>query len=212
MTAQLRDEKPLGSGQVGVLLSTGDRLVLRDDGRWPDEQAGDGVFTGAFRAPEVTGMQPLELRVEARGRRAGSETFARLATAAVMVTKPAGGLASEGVEVSPEAFKVSLLPAQGRFRVELLFVANGMTFAWAQEGVQLAGQGREVSVPRPPESLGAELAVVRLLNLDTLGVEAEREVPLVLLAAAPDFRVMRQKAQPLPPSKAEAARRFGDNP
>jgi hypothetical protein len=101
VTAQLRDEKPLGSGQVGVLLSTGDRLVLRDDGRWPDEQAGDGVFTGAFRAPEVTGMQPLELRVEARGRRAGSETFARLTTAAVMVTKPAGGLASEGVEVTP---------------------------------------------------------------------------------------------------------------
>jgi hypothetical protein len=210
VTAELADERAVRRAQVLARLSNGKQLLLRDDGEPPDARAGDGVFTGAFTAPEVAGFAPVELRVEAGGQRWDGTPFARVATAAVMVTKPASGVAPEGVQVAPEALAVPLLPASGRFRVEVLYAAGQTAFAYAQEEVQLAGEAAAVSVPRPRETWGADKALVRLLNLDTLGVEAELEVPLTPLGPAPDFRVLGQKAQPLPASKAEAARRFGD--
>lgn len=210
VTAALEDERPLRRGEVIARLSTGTLLVLKDDGTDPDVQAGDGVFTGAFTAPDVPGFGPVELRVEAGGQRWDGTPFARVATAAVMVTKPTSGVAPEGVQVASEALVVPLLPASGRFRVEVLYAAGHTAFAYAQEEVRLAGEAAAVSVPRPRETWGADKALVRVLNLDTLGVEAELEVPLLPLGPAPDFQVLSQKANPLPPSKAEAARRFGD--
>lgn len=212
VTAQLEDAMGAPSGQVVVHLASGGKLVLRDDGEAPDALAGDGVFTGVFVAPEVVGMQPLELRAEAKGRRRTGEPFARVASAAVMVTKPVGGLDLQGLQANVDSLTIPLLPAQGRFRVEVLYVASGMTFAWAQEEVALAGGGAQVQLPRPPETWGADRAVVRLLNLDSLGVEAEVELPLTPLAAPPDLRASAAAAQPLPASKAEAARRFGERP
>ncbi|MGC8916730.1 MAG: choice-of-anchor X domain-containing protein [Thermoanaerobaculum sp.] len=210
VTANVADDGPVAEAQVVARLSTGVRLALRDDGQGADEKGGDGVFTAAFVAPETPGMAPVELRVEAAGRRASGERFVRMAPAAVMVAKPASGIAERGVAVSPEALVVPLLPASGRFRVEVLYAAEGQSFAWAQEEVTLAGEGVAVTLPRPRESWGADKALVRLLNLDTLGVEAELELPLTPLSAPPDFRALAQRAPELPPSKAEAARRFGD--
>lgn len=212
VSAHVMDEAPLGRSQVVAALSTGARLVLKDDGQAPDERAGDGVFTAAFVAPEVTGMTPVELQVKAQGVRGKGEPFLRVAPAAVMVTKPTSGVADEGVSATPENLVVPLKPASGRFRVEVLYAAQGTTFAWAQEDVSLSGAAAQVTLPRPQETWGADTALVRLLNMDTMGVEAELEVPLTPLAAPPDFRVKAQAAPVLPPSKAEAARRFGNRP
>ncbi len=212
VAAQLVDEAPVVRARVVATLSTGVRLVLKDDGQAPDERAGDGVFTGAFLAPEVTGMTPVELQVEAVGVRGQGEPFMRVAPAAVMVTKATTGVAEEGVTVTPDSLVVPITPASGRFRVEVLYAAQGTTFAWAQEDLTLAGVGAQVRLPRPQETWGADTALVRLLNLETMGVEEELEVASTPLAAPPDFRVKAQAAPVLPPSKAEAARRFGDRP
>lgn len=212
VSAQLVDETPLARSQVVAALSTGGRLVLKDDGQAPDERAGDGVFTAAFVAPEVDGMAPVELQVRAQGVRGKGDPFMRVAPAAVMVANPTTGVADEGVSVTPENLVVPLKPGNGRFRVEVLYAAEGTTFAWAQEDVSLAGTAAQVTLPRPQETWGADTALVRLLNMDTMGVEAELEVPLTPLAAPPDFRAKMQTAPVLPPSKAEAARRFGDRP
>jgi hypothetical protein len=155
-------------------------------------------------------MAPVELQVKAAGVRGKGEPFMRVAPAAVMVTKPATGVADEGVSVSPENLVVPLKPATGRFRVEVLYAAEGTTFAWAQEEVNLSGNAAQVTLPRPQETWGADTALVRLLNMDTMGVEAELEVALTPLASPPDFRAKVQAAPALPASKAEAARRFGD--
>lgn len=210
VTARLADEVPLTQAQVVARLATGASVALRDDGQAPDAQAGDGVFTGSFRAPAATGMSPVELRVEAFGRRGNGQPFVRMAPAAVMVTEPASGIAGGRVEASPEALTVQLVPASGRFRVEAIYAADGTSFAWAQEEVTMNGQAAAVTLPRPRETWGADRVLVRLLNLDTLGVETEVETQLVPLAAPPDFRATAQAAPQLPPSKAEAARRFGD--
>lgn len=212
VSAQVVDEAPVARAQVVASLGNGARLVLKDDGQAPDQHAGDGVFTAVFVAPEVPGMQPVEVQVKAVGARAKGEPFMRVALAAVMVTKPATGIAEEGVSLGQENLVVPLKPATGRFRVEVLYAAQGTTFAWAQEDVNLSGAAAQVSLPRPQETWGADMALVRLLNMDTLGVEAELEVALTPLAAPPDFRVKAQAAPVLPPSKAEAARRFGDRP
>lgn len=211
VTAQVMDFAPVAQAFIAARLSTGGMVVLRDDGQGADKVAGDGVFTGSFVAPEVEGMQGVELWVEARGQRSLGERFARVATAAVMVTKPVGGLSQDPVIVGTDALEVGLLPATGRFRVEVIYAAAGTSFAWAQEEVQLSGQAAQVHVPRPEASWGADRALVRLLNLDTMGVEAEMEVPLMPLGAPPDFAALAQKMEPLPPSKSEAARRFGDS-
>ncbi|KDA53643.1 hypothetical protein EG19_05430 [Thermoanaerobaculum aquaticum] len=210
VSAQVVDEAPVAGAQVVATLSSGARLVLKDDGQAPDERAGDGIFTAAFVAPEVRGMAPVELQVKAAGVRGKGEPFMRVAPAAVMVTKPATGVADEGVSVSPENLVVPLKPATGRFRVEVLYAAEGTTFAWAQEEVNLSGNAAQVTLPRPQETWGADKALVRLLNMDTMGVEAELEVALTPLASPPDFRAKAQAAPALPASKAEAARRFGD--
>lgn len=210
VTAQVEDMEPVTQAFISARLSTGGTVVLRDDGQGVDKVAGDGVFAGSFLAPEVEGMQGVELWVEARGRRSRGERFARVASAAVMVTKPECGLAEDPVLVGTDALEVGLLPATGRYRVEVIYAASETSFAWAQEEVQLSGQAARVRVPRPEGSWGADKALVRLLNLDTMGVEAEVEVPLVPLASPPDFTAMAQKLETLPPSKIEAARRFGD--
>lgn len=210
VTAQVADMEPVTQAFMSARLSTGETVVLRDDGQGADKVAGDGVFTGSFLAPEVEGMQGVELWVEARGRRSLGERFARVATAAVMVTKPASGLAEDPVLVGTDVLEVGLLPATGRYRVEVIYAAGNTSFAWAQEELELSGQAAQVRVPRPEASWGADKALVRLLNLDTMGVEAEVEVSLVPLASPPDFTAMAQKLETLPPSKLEAARRFGD--
>ncbi|MGQ9835214.1 MAG: choice-of-anchor X domain-containing protein [Thermoanaerobaculaceae bacterium] len=211
VTAQVADMEPVAQAFITARLSTGGTVMLRDDGQGVDEVAGDGVFTGSFLAPEVEGMQGVELWVEARGRRSLGERFARVATAAVMVTKPAGGLSEDPVLVGTDALEVGLLPATGRYRVEVIYAAADTSFAWAQEELQLSGQAARVRVPRPKASWGADKALVRLLNLDTMGLEAEVEVPLMPLASPPDFAALAQKQETLPPSKLEAARRFGDS-
>ncbi|MFN3414420.1 MAG: choice-of-anchor X domain-containing protein, partial [Thermoanaerobaculum sp.] len=154
VSAELLDEAPVARAQVLATLANGTRLVLKDDGQTPDERAGDGVFTAAFVAPEVSGMTPLELQVKALGARAKGEPFMRVAPAAVMVTKPTSGIADEGVNVSPENLVVPLKPATGRFRVEVLYAAQGTTFAWAQEDVSLSGASAQVTLPRPQETWG----------------------------------------------------------
>ena len=211
VTAQLIDDEPVGQTRMTARLSTGTAVELRDDGQEADEKAGDGIFSGFFLAPEVSGMEGVELSVEARGRRAQGERFSRVATAAVMVTKPVGGLAEKPLSVGSDALEIGLLPATGRFRVEVIYAAEETSFAWAQEELQLSGQAAQVRVPRPRASWGADRALVRVLNLDTMGVEAEVELPLVPLAAPPDFTAFAQQANPLPPSKRDAARRFGDS-
>lgn len=212
VTAQVADVEPVAQASFSVRLSTGGAVILRDDGQGPDQVAGDGVFTGSFLAPEVEGMQGVELWVEARGRRSLGERFSRVATAAVMVTKPAGGLSDNPVIVGTDALEVGLLPATGRFRVEVIYGAFGTSFAWAQEEIQLNGRATRVRIPRPEATWGADKASVRLLNLDTMGVEAELEVSLMPLAAPPNFAALAQKIEAFPPSKKEAARRFGDTP
>lgn len=206
--ARLEDEHPVAAAEVQARLSNGENLILRDDGQGSDEKARDGVYTASFLAPTVSGMRPLELYVEARGRRGNQLPFARVATAATMVTKPQSGFAQGEIGVEPDRLEVKLLPARGRFRLEAIFAFGDVSFAWAQEDFSLEGVARAVALPRPEDTWGAEKVLLRLLNLDTFGVEAEQELALDPLAAPPDLQRLSREKVSLPPSKAEAARRF----
>ncbi|HWP94714.1 MAG TPA: choice-of-anchor X domain-containing protein [Gammaproteobacteria bacterium] len=209
----VRIEADLSSGMPRVAnvmarLEDGRSMRLRDDGRGGDRHARDGVYTAVFAAPAVAGHAAVLARLEARGTTAAGRAFARTASAAVMVTAPRTRIEPAGVRAWDDALEIPLAAAAGRFRVAAVYGRDTRALVQVSEDVVLNGAAAVVTLPRPPAAHAADRAVVRVLNLDNLGLEAERLVSLrPLLADIPDSQPRQPAA--LPASKAAAAERFG---
>ncbi|HET9679292.1 MAG TPA: hypothetical protein VFP95_01885 [Gammaproteobacteria bacterium] len=228
----------IASARVNANVRGMGPIALSDNGQGADLRANDDIFTGQFRAPTTPGLKNLRLRVDATGQLAGSTAFKRTAGAGIMVSASSAALGA--IQTAPDQLGIDLTGEPGRYRVEVIYGANGQTLAWANDTVTInanaaataylragdkknrpirhikrsaperfPGQpvAQHITLPRPDIAAAADQAVVRLLNLDTLALEAETLVELTPLTdVVPRF----QKPAPgLPDSKAEAARRFG---
>jgi sulfur carrier protein ThiS len=204
--AQLADSEALPHKNTFIKgkLSNGSAVKLADNGKGVDRIAGDGIFTGKFRAPNVKKMQSIKIQLEAKGQRGfGTDMIQRTGVASVMVTEPAGGFSND-VYADDGAIHVPLKAAQGKFRVSIIYAVNGKNLAWAEEDITLADENAELSIDHPQVAFGADQAVVRLLNFQTGGLEAEQLIQLQPNGEAPVRSNAQFAPKALPQSKQNA--------
>lgn len=204
--AQLADSEALPHKNTFIKgkFSTGGTVKLSDNGKGADRDAGDGIFTGKFRAPNVKKMKSIKIQLDAKGQRGfGNSSIQRTGVAAVMVTEAASGFQSD-VYADDQSIHVPLKAAQGKFRVSIIYAANGKNLAWAEEDITLADENADLSIEHPQVASGADQAVVRLLNFQTGGLEAEQLIQLQPNGKAPIRSNAQLAPKALPQSKQEA--------
>jgi len=202
--AQLADSEALSHQNTFIKgkFSDGGAIKLTDDGKGADKVAGDGIFTGKFRAPKVKKMKSVKIRLEAKGQRGFGSAIQRTGVASVMVTEAVSGFLND-IYADDQSIYVPLKAAQGKFRVSVTYAAKGKNLAWAEEDITLADENFDLAIDHPEVAFGADQAVVRLLNFQTGGLEAEQ-----LIQLQPNGEPVRSDAQfapkALPKSKQEA--------
>ncbi|MCP3942576.1 MAG: hypothetical protein GY710_13965 [Desulfobacteraceae bacterium] len=176
--AQLNDEDKIFHKdiQIRAKLATGHNFKLRDDGKKADKIAGDGVFSGKFTTPKVKGLQNIKVHLKAEGKRGSSANdFHRTCIISVMVTAQTSRFPYD-IQVNNTGILVPVQAAQGRYRLSVIYGAQGKKIAWAQKDFTLTGQDKKIQVNHPRQALGADQAVIRLLNYNTRGLEDEQLV------------------------------------
>ncbi len=210
ITARFKDEKTPGDTVVKAAVDEKNTLRLNDNGQDGDLIADDGIYSGTFTAPRVTGFQGMNIRFSAEGKRFNDVSFRRDAINTVMITEPRGKILKEKMSVNPNLVIVPIMAAEGNYRVEIIFGFNGTTLAYSRENIAHYGGIGNIELPMPQEALAANQAVVRLLNKDTLGLEEEFEISLTPTLPPPDFDTLSippRKSQ-MPNSKIQAAEKI----
>ncbi|BBB33502.1 hypothetical protein TTHT_2063 [Thermotomaculum hydrothermale] len=213
--ADLGDNVSSIKTMVKAVIKGGEIVYLKDDGEYPDEVKGDGIFTASIIADTDEPFKPEMVKVEAIGVTKDGTPFMRDATASFMVTNPTtfidGGVVEQGGSIV-----VPLAAAQGKYRVEIIFGNEDRALAYVRDDVELNGNSKNVVLPRPVEAFAANRAIVRVLNMETLGVEAEEEIFVHQFKDFDEDRfLLKQKRMQkpiLPKSKIDAAKKYGDNP
>jgi hypothetical protein len=206
VTAQIKDETLPAEADIIGFLSDQTSFNLRDDGMNGDASAGDGIFTGTFIAPAVEGFEGINIHFTAEGKRLDGLEFRRNALGSVMVTNPIGKVLKESIVTNTESISIPLKAAQGKFRVEVIFGVNGIALAYSREETVQTGEATTVILPLPQEALAADRAIVRLLNMENLGLEDEFEIQLTPTQAAPNFDANAPEIPQLPHSKSMAVK------
>ena len=200
---------------VKAIVKSGDIVYLKDDGEYPDEVKGDGIFTGRIIADTDKPFQPEMVKVEVIGVTKEGVPFMRNGTASFMVTNPTTFIDGDVVEAGG-SIVVPLAAAEGRYRVEVIFGNEDNALAYVRDDVVLNGNSKNVVLPRPAQAMAANRAIVRVLNMDTLGVEAETEIFVHQFKDFDEDRYLLKEKKMhkviLPESKRKAAEKYGDNP
>ncbi len=185
-------------------------FYLNDKGENGDAVANDGLYTATVTAPVVDGFEGVNVRFHAVGTRENGVVFNRDVVNSMMVTNSVSRVDSANVNVVGRSLQVPVKAANGRFRVEAIFGHNGTAFTYARKEVILSGNDAVVSLEMPELATSANHAIVRLLNIDTLGKEDEVEIALNPTSKAPDFDSLRFAPQALPASKVAAAKKHAN--
>jgi|CXWL01.1.fsa_nt_gi hypothetical protein len=177
-----------------------------------------GRYTTRIAPLAGEALSRLDLRLDASGDLADGTPFARTGLAGAMVTRAAADFDSAAVEWSGEGLRTEIAGASGRYRLEATFALAGAgsepaAVAYSREDFTLADGRRVVTLAVPPAAAGADRVALRLLNVDTLGLERETELdlavpgePLTATVGADGDR------QGLPVSKLRARQQFNEDP
>ncbi len=198
---------------VKAIVKGKDVIYLKDDGEYPDEVKGDGIFTASLIADTDEAFKPEMVKVEVIGVTKDGIPFMRNGTTSFMVTNPTTFIDGD-IVTTPATIELPLAAGEGRYRVEIIFGYDNYALAYVRDSVVLNGNGKTVVLPRPREAMAANRAIVRVLNMDTLGVEVEKEVFVQQFKDFDeDLYLLKEnkKIQRLPESKARAAEKYGDN-
>lgn len=205
--ARISDQKFPKSAILKATYGKGSNIALNDKGAGADQIAGDGIYTGTFKAPKVKGFKGLKIQFTATGKRFTDIDFQRDAVTNVMITSPVSKIEHKNIYVSQGTIQVPVKAANGRFRISAIYGYDDMALAYSNEDFTLKGNAGNISITIPESALSANKALIKLLNVDTLGLEDEVEISLTPSAPAPDkslIEMKRSKSNSLPPSKANA--------
>ncbi|MDX1442793.1 MAG: choice-of-anchor X domain-containing protein [Gammaproteobacteria bacterium] len=202
LTAQLPAD---AQAEVVARIRGVGKVALRDDGQGADLQAGDGIHTAMFAAPKVQGMREIVMRVDASGELGTGSAFRRTTSARSMVSESRISLSQADVRVDADALEFSLA-ATGRYRIEAVFGRDGQALAFAREqvGIEKSRNRPNIRLPRPPSAAAANEVVIRVLDMESMGLAAELSLPLT-----PQASTATMSAEPaieMPASKRAAAR------
>lgn len=209
--ADLSDKVYSPSVTVKSFLSNGKVVQLYDNGQNGDKIPNDGIFTGTFIAETENSFNGLNMRIDAEGQIKNGLPFKRTSSAAVMITSPQTEI--ENTIVNKDNITITLKEALGKYRVEIIFGKDNQSIAYARDNIKLNDENTTLSIERPNFSKSANKALVRVLNLETLGLEDEKIITLtpLLTDEKPIVNIKKElKIQSLPKSKLEAAKKFGD--
>lgn len=194
---ELEDEKNIPFTEVSVVLQ----------GRtYRARQTSNQKFVASFLAPPVKTIESIPIQVRASGMRFDKAPFKREEKIYVMVIRPQSGI--KKVFTGEQAdIGVEVLPANGHFRLNVIYGYKGKAIAFAEENFSLTKEGSttHILIKRPSIALVSDKALVKLLNRDTLGLEGQR-----VIALSPDREALKtfQMALPtvpvLPENKAKA--------
>jgi hypothetical protein len=204
------DEKLPLSGSVTAEFEGGS-IVLKDDGAAPDAVKNDGIYTGCFTAPKVDEFKTINLNVKGTGTRHNGVAFARTVSASVLVNPAGTEIDIAKIAVSKEAIVLPVSAADAfNARFEIIYGSGGTTTCWTKKELQVDDGSSSVSVPRSEESLSANRAVVRLLNMDSKGLECEFEIALTPFTAVTTLSRSAAAKASLPAGKKRAAALYGN--
>jgi len=204
VTARMSDEAALQYAEITAAPVGGSLFKLNDQGLDGDLLAGDGIYSGGFKAPAVDGFNGINIRFSAEGERHDGSRFLRNAISSVMVSQVRSGFVKENIAVSPVGLTVPVKASSDRYRVEVIFGNGETSLAFARENIEPSDATRLVSLPLPQSAAAADRALIRLLNRDTMGLEDETLIKLTPTQALPDLKTPAPTAVPLPPSKERA--------
>lgn len=182
---EFEDEQPIRTAEVSVVLK---------NYTYPAVQIEDQKYSVSFRAPPVKTRESFPVRVLAQGTRFNGNSFIREKNLRIMVIQPKSGL--KKVAALPQGdLKVEVFPANGHFRLEVFYGLKGKTIAFAEENFTLIPENTETTflIKRPNIALASDQALVKLLNMDTLGLEGQQAYTLV-----PDKIALRTFQMPVP--------------
>ncbi len=211
ITADLGKEVSPVKTFVKAIIKGDTEIELRDDGQYPDEVMGDGIFSGSIIADTDKAFDSKMVKIQVVGVTKDNVPFMRDASASFMVTSPTvyvdGVISDNGNSIT-----VPLSSAEGRYRVEVIYGHGENALAYVRDDIVLDGSAKQVVLPRPTQALAADRAVVRVLNMDTLGVEVDTEIPVVNLGDFNEekYRMKSVNENILPESKKKAAELYGD--
>ena len=211
VTAQIKDERLPAESVIKGMLVDQTSFNLLDDGLNGDETAGDGIYTGTFIAPSVEGFKGMNIHFTADGKRFDGIEFRRNVIGSVMVTNPVAKVLKEEIVLGAESIMIPLKAAHGKFRVEIIFGVNGTSLAYSREETVQTGEAAQIILPMPQAALAADRALVRLLNMETMGLEDEFEIQLTPTQTAPDFDAISREIPQMPYSKTQAIEKLKKN-
>lgn len=211
LTASFKDAKPLKEVDIQAIIPAFGNLKLQDNGKDGDEKAGDGIYSARYIAPEVAGMDRLTINALANGKRANGDAFIRTASAGILVFEQNLDINRDRIQTQNDGS--ILFPFTNRkgkyrkFRIDIIYGKNGTGYCWSQDDLETGLRFFSMTIQRPEEALAADAAVVRILNMETMGLEDEFRITLPVLSdKAPDLTTVWNKPdEPLPESKRQAA-------
>lgn len=161
---QLEDEFPVKQASVTAQSPTGGIASLVRDSH--------GVYRAEIAAPKVEALQPLEFFITAKGVRYDSSPFIREANALVLVTQAQSGIKKPVTVEADGSFNLDLISAESAtLRLDVFYGQRGKALAIGQRVIRLDGESKTIRINKPEFAAEADTALVRLLNMDTLGVE-----------------------------------------
>ncbi len=164
LEVQLEDDFPVKQASISAQSPTGGLVSLA--------RHSEGVYRAEIEAPEVETLGPIEFFIKAKGVRYDGTPFHRDANAMVLVAKAQSGI-KKPVSVDAEGnFNLQLLPAdEVTLRLDVFYGRRGKALAIGQTYIKLQGESVSIPVTKPEFAQEADRVLIRLLNMDTLGVE-----------------------------------------
>ncbi len=158
----LEDEEPVHLAQVTVRDPKGRQYAL--------VKKNDGTYQSKIPGPKVRGRELLYYQVRARGSRFDGSPFLRTATVGVMAIESQSGFAG-APKASRDAIDLAIQKATGDYRLELIYGHQGKSIAWQRTRVVMEGKEKSLQIMRPESATAADSVIIKLLNMDTLGLE-----------------------------------------
>lgn len=173
ITAFFQDKIPVKSATLTATLSRGGErnFISKGDGTYQLNFVGP-----AFEKP----IEEIDVNVVAVGERADGSPFKRERMVSFKVLTPITKIAPEIFVNEAGDMDITLFPIEGKapFRLDVYYGSQGKKIAWAREDFILADEKKTIFIPRPGIARASDRALLKLINLNTFGVEDERLIPM----------------------------------
>lgn len=136
-----------------------------------------GLYQIKLNAPAIKNRELVDYKIHAEGTRFDGSPFLRTANVSVMAIEAKSGF-SKPPEASMENIAFEIKESHGSYRLELIYGHQGKSIAWQRHRFFMDDKPLSFKVLRPDNTLAADTVIIKLLNMDTLGLEDVAQIDL----------------------------------